>query len=106
MREVRRIAQAIAEGGMFLNAHVEMESAIDAYLAEFEAINKVEPIKGLRWAFSHLDQVTDAQLERIKRLGMYAGLHNPPIIQGALMHHVHGERAGDMPPFIRRQASY
>jgi len=105
MREVRRIAQAIAEGGMFLNAHVEMESAIDAYLAEFEAINKVEPIKGLRWAFSHLDQVTDAQLERMKRLGMYAGLHSRPLIQGALMHKVHGERAWDMPPFRRVQAS-
>jgi predicted amidohydrolase YtcJ len=105
MREVRRIANAVAESGMFLNAHAEMENAIDAYLTEFEAINKVEPIKGLRWAFSHLDQVTDAQLARMKRLGMYAGLHSRPLIQGALMHKVHGERAWDMPPFRRVQAS-
>jgi predicted amidohydrolase YtcJ len=105
MREVRRIAQAIAEGGMFLNAHVEMENAIDAYLDEYEAVNKVEPIKGLRWAFSHLDQVTDLQLARMKRLGMYAGLHSRPLIQGALMHKVHGERAWDMPPFRRVQDS-
>src|SRR6266704_5191782 len=105
MREVRRIAQAIAESGMFLNAHVEMENAIDAYLDVYEAIHKVEPIKGLRWAFSHLDQVTDAQLARMKRLGTYAGLHSRPLIQGALMHKVHGERAWDMPPFRRVQAS-
>jgi predicted amidohydrolase YtcJ len=105
MREVRRIMQAIAEGGMFLNAHVEMENVIDAYLTELEAVNKVEPIKGLRWVFSHLDQVTDAQLGRMKRLGMYAGLHSRPLIQGALMHKVHGERAWDMPPFRRVQAS-
>ena len=105
MREVRRIAQAIAEGGMFLNAHVEMESAIDAYLDVYEAIHKVEPIKGLRWAFSHLDQVTETQLARMKRLGMYAGLHSRPLIQGALMHKVHGERAWDMPPFRRVQDS-
>ncbi|HKW37266.1 MAG TPA: amidohydrolase [Burkholderiales bacterium] len=105
MRQVRRIVQAIAEGGMFLNAHVEMENAIDAYLDEFEAVNKVEPIKGLRWALSHLDQVTDAQLERMKRLGLYAGLHSRPLIQGALMHAVHGERAWDMPPFKRVQES-
>jgi predicted amidohydrolase YtcJ len=105
MREVGRIAHAVAEGGMFLNAHVEMENAIDAYLAEYEALNKVEPIKGLRWAFSHLDQVTEAQLERMKRLGMYAGLHSRPLIQGALMHEVHGERAWDMPPFRRVQES-
>jgi predicted amidohydrolase YtcJ len=105
MRQVRRIAYAIAEGGMFLNAHVEMENTIDAYLAEYEAINMVEPIKGLHWAFSHLDQVTDAQLGRMKRLGMLAGLHSRPLIQGAQMHKVHGERAWDMPPFRRVQAS-
>lgn len=105
MHQVRRIVQAIAEWGMFLNAHVEMENAIDAYLDEYEAVNKVEPIKGLRWAFSHLDQVTDAQLTRMKRLGMYAGLHSRPLIQGALMHQVHGERAWDMPPFRRVQDS-
>src|SRR5206468_4988237 len=93
------------ESGMFLNAHVEMENVIDAYLTELEAVNKVEPIKGLRWVFSHLDQVTDAQLGRMKRLGMYAGLHSRPLIQGALMHKVHGERAWDMPPFRRVQAS-
>jgi predicted amidohydrolase YtcJ len=105
MREVRRIARAVAERGLFLNAHVEMTSAIDAYLAEYEAINRERPIKGLRWVFSHLDQVDDAQLERMKRLGMYAGLHGRPLIQGALMHKAHGERAWDMPPFRRVQAS-
>ena len=105
MREVRRIMQAIAESGMFLNAHVEMENAIDAYLAELEELNKVEPIKGLRWVLSHLDQVSDVQLARMKRLGMYAGLHSRPLIQGALMHKVHGERAWDMPPFKRVQDS-
>ena len=90
---------------MFLNAHVEMENAIDAYLTELEAVNKVEPIKGLRWVLSHLDQVTDAQLERMKRLGMSAQIHSRPLIQGALMHKVHGEKAWDMPPFRRIQDS-
>jgi predicted amidohydrolase YtcJ len=105
MRQVQRILHAIAESGMFLNAHVEMENAIDAYLDQLEMVNKVEPIKGLRWVLSHVDQVTDAQLERMKRLGLYAGLHSRPLIQGALMHAVHGERAWDMPPFKRVQDS-
>src|SRR5262245_28076019 len=105
MRQVQRIMHAVAESGMFLNAHVEMENAIDAYLKELEAVNKVEPIKGLRWVLSHLDQVTEAQLERMKRLGLYAGLHSRPLIQGAMMHAVHGERAWDMPPFKRVQDS-
>jgi predicted amidohydrolase YtcJ len=54
---------------------------------------------------SHLDQVDEAQLERMKKLGIYTALHSRPLIQGALMHTVHGERAWDMPPFSRVQAS-
>jgi predicted amidohydrolase YtcJ len=103
--QFRRIVQALAERGIHLNAHVEMVPAIDAFLDEYEAINKVHPIKGLRWAFSHLDQVTEAQLERMKKLGMSAQLHSRPLIQGALMHKVHGDKAWDMPPFRRVQDS-
>jgi len=105
MRQVQRVLHAVAESGMFLNAHVEMENAIDAYLDVMEAVNKVEPMKGLRWALSHVDQVTEAQLERMKRLGLYAGLHSRPLIQGVLMHTMHGDRAWDMPPFKRVQDS-
>ena len=81
------------------------EPAIDAFLNEYEAINKERPIKGLRWSFSHLDQVTEAQLERMKRLGMTRQIHSRPLIQGALMHKVHGDKAWDMPPFRRIQDS-
>jgi predicted amidohydrolase YtcJ len=105
MAQVRRIGQALAERGLYLNAHVEMEPAIDAYLDEWEAINKIHPIKGLRWTFSHADQVTQAQLERMKKLGMSVQLHSRPLIQGALMHKVHGDKAWDMPPFRRVQDS-
>ena len=93
-----RIARAIAQHGLYLNSHVEMEPAIDAFLSTYEEINREKPIKGLRWAFSHIDQVTPAQIERMKRLGMTAQIHTRPLIQGALMHRFHGERAWTMPP--------
>jgi predicted amidohydrolase YtcJ len=105
MAQMRRVALALAENGLFVNAHVEMSAAIDAFLDQYEAINKVRPIKGLRWTFSHLDQVDDAQLERMKRLGMSAQIHSRPLIQGALMHAVHGDKASEMPPFRRVQDS-
>ena len=63
------------------------------------------PFKGLRWSFSHLDQVDEVQLERMKKLGMTALIHSRPLIQGALMHKVHGDKAWDMPPFRRVQDS-
>jgi predicted amidohydrolase YtcJ len=105
MAQVRRLADALARRGIHLNAHVEMQTAIDAYLQQYEALNKTHPIKGLRWVFSHVDQVTEAQLMRMKRLGMSAQLHSRPLIQGALMHKVHGDKAWDMPPFRRVQDS-
>jgi hypothetical protein len=105
MAQYRRIALALAERGLYLNSHVEMHAAIDAFLDEFESINKERPIKGLRWSLSHLDQVDETQLERMKKLGISAQIHSRPLIQGALMHKVHGDKAWDMPPFRRVQDS-
>jgi predicted amidohydrolase YtcJ len=105
MAQYRRITEALAAHGLHVNSHVEMEPAIDAFLDQYEAINKIHPIKGLRWVFSHVDQVTEAQLARMKKLGMSAQLHSRPLIQGALMHKIHGDKAWDMPPFRRVQDS-
>ncbi len=103
--QMRRVAQALAERGIYLNSHVEMTVVIDAFLNQYEEINKVHPIKGLRWSYSHLDQVSAEQLERMKKLGMTAQIHSRPLIQGALMHKSHGDKAWDMPPFRRVQDS-
>ena len=105
LAQMMRIVRALAERGVYLNSHVEMTNVIDAFLDQYEALNRERPIKGLRWSFSHLDQVTDKQLERMKRLGMNAQIHSRPLIQGVLMHRVHGEAAWDMPPFRRVQDS-
>ncbi len=103
--QMRRVAEALAVRGIYLNSHVEMEPSIDAFLDTYEALDKVQPLKGLRWSFSHLDQVTERQLERMKRLGMSAQIHSRPLIQGALMHKVHGDKAWAMPPMRRIQDS-
>lgn len=105
LAQMMRIVRALAERGVYLNSHVEMENVIDAFLDQYEALNRERPIRGLRWSFSHLDQITAAQLQRMKRLGMNAQIHSRPLIQGVLMHRVHGEAAWDMPPFRRVQDS-
>jgi predicted amidohydrolase YtcJ len=105
LAQMGRIALALAERGLYVDSHVEMTAAIDAFLKEYEAINRERPIKGLRWSFSHLDQITEAQLEGMKKLGMSALIHSRPLIQGTLMHKVHGDKAWEMPPFRRVQNS-
>ena len=105
LAQMMRIVRALAEKGIYLNSHVEMVNVIDAFLDQYEAMNRETPIRGLRWSFSHLDQITDAQLARMKKLGMNAQIHSRPLIQGVLMHRIHGEAAWDMPPFRRVQDS-
>ena len=103
--QMQRIAGALAQRGIYLNSHVEMNGPIEQFVAAYEAIHKVSPIKALRWSFSHLDQIDEQQLQRMKRLGMTAQIHSRPLIQGVLMHKVHGDKAWEMPPFRRVQDS-
>ncbi len=103
--QMKRVASALAQRGVYLNSHVEMNGPIEQFVTAYEEIHKSTPIKGLRWSFSHLDQIDEQQLQRMKRLGMTAQIHSRPLIQGVLMHKVHGEAAWDMPPFRRVQDS-
>ncbi len=105
VKQMQRLASALAARGVYLNSHVEMNGPINQFIAAYEELNKTTPIKGLRWSFSHLDQIDETQLQRMKRLGMTAQIHSRPLIQGVLMHKVHGEAAWDMPPFRRVQDS-
>jgi predicted amidohydrolase YtcJ len=94
----QRLGLALAKNGIHLNVHAQLRGSIDGFLGAMEAINKERPIKGLRWTFSHLDQAQAQDLDRMKRLDLYAQIHSRPTIQGALMFKVHGDLAYDMPP--------
>jgi predicted amidohydrolase YtcJ len=98
MQQWKRVAQAVADRGMHMNIHAQLRGSIEAFLTALEEINRVKPIKGLRWAFSHADQLERRDIERMKRLGMYVQLHSRPTIQGGLMMKVHGDRTLSMPP--------
>ncbi len=99
MAQWRRVAQAVADKGMHLNVHAQLRGSIERFLTEIEDINKVKPIKGLRWTFSHVDQLEPQDLDRLRRLGMYLQIHSRPTIQGVLFQDVYGDRAYAMPPF-------
>jgi predicted amidohydrolase YtcJ len=105
MVQWRRIVQAVADKGIPLNVHAQLRGSIERFLTEIEAVNKVKPIKGLRWTFSHVDQIEPQDLDRLRRLGMYVQLHSRPTIQGVLFHNVFGDKAYDMPPLRMVQDS-
>jgi predicted amidohydrolase YtcJ len=101
----RRIATEIAKDGLPLHVHAELHNTIDAFLDQIESINREHPIKNLRWTFAHLNQVNASQLERMKKLGMYAAVHPWAIINGGFMHEGFGDGAYDMPPLRTIQNS-
>lgn len=105
LEQWRRIATAVAKSGIALHVHATLDGSIDAFLTEIEQINKQYPIKNLRWAFAHLDQINQAQLERMKSLGMYAAVGSRPPVMGGIFHDLHGDRSYDMPPLKLIQES-
>jgi len=101
----RRLAMEIARAGLPLHVHAELHDTIDAFLDQIEAVNKEYPIKNLRWELAHINQINAAQLERMKKLGMYAAVHPWAVINGGIMHEGFGEGASDMPPLATIQSS-
>jgi predicted amidohydrolase YtcJ len=105
LEQWRRMAMEIAKAGLPLHVHAELHDTIDAFLDQIEAVNKEHPVKSLRWTLAHVNQINAPQLERMKKLGMYAAVHPWAVINGAIMHEEFGDGAYDMPPLATIQNS-
>jgi len=105
LEQWQRMATEIAKAGLPLHVHAELHDTIDAFLDQIEAIHKEHPIKNLRWTLAHVNQINSAQLERMKKLGMYAAVHPWAVINGGIMHDEFGDGAYDMPPLSSIQNS-
>jgi predicted amidohydrolase YtcJ len=101
----RRLAMEIAKNRLPLHVHAELTHTIDAFLDQIEAVNKVYPVKNLRWMLAHFNQSNASQLERMKRLGMYAAVHPWNVINGGIMHEIFGDDSYEQPPLATIQAS-
>ncbi len=101
----RRIVTEVAKAGMPLHVHTNFTETIDAFLDQIEAVNKEYPIRNLRWVLAHFNQPNAAQLERMKKLGMYAAVHPWAVINGGINLRQFGDAALDMAPLATIQAS-
>jgi hypothetical protein len=105
LEQWRRMAMEIARAGLPLHVHANLTGTIDAFLDQIEAVNAVYPVRNLRWALAHVNQINALQLERMKRLGMYAAVHPWGVINAGIMHERFGEAAYDLAPFATIQKS-
>ena len=97
LAEWRRMADAIAKAGLPLHVHANLTNTIDAFLDQIEAVHREHPIKNLRWTLAHVNQLDTPQLERMKKLNMYAAVHPWAVINGGINREVFGDAALDMP---------
>jgi predicted amidohydrolase YtcJ len=82
-----------------------VENTITTFLDQIEQVNLEYPIRTLRWALAHVDQINASHLERMKKLGMYLAVHTRPVVMGGIYKRVHGDRTLDMPPLQLIQQS-
>jgi len=94
-----RIAREVARAGMPLHSHTTLEHTFNGFLDQIETINREFPVRNLRWVLIHDEQVTAPHLERMKNLGITAGLQPRATIMGGIYHRAHGDRAYTMPDF-------
>lgn len=105
LHQWRRIATEVARAGLPLHVHATVENTITTFLDQIEQVNLEYPVRNLRWALAHVDQINASHLARMKKLGMYLAVHTRPIVMGGIYKRVHGESTLDMPPLALIQQS-
>jgi predicted amidohydrolase YtcJ len=100
-----RLVNEVAKAGMPLHVHAELHNTFDTFLDQIDEVNKQYPVRNLRWVFAHVNQINAAQLDRMKKLGMYAAVHPWAVVNGGIMHEEFGDGAFDMPPLRTIQNS-
>lgn len=94
----RRIVAAIARAGLPLHVHANFRATIHAFLDEIERVHRDVPVRNLRWAFAHANELDASHIERMKGLGMYAAVHPWAVINGRINREIFGDDALRMPP--------
>jgi predicted amidohydrolase YtcJ len=100
-----RFAAVVAKAGIQALLHTQTPEAVEGKLLQIEKVAKEAPVRQLRWALMHMEGVTPAQIERMKKLNMFIAIHPREIVTGGLLRRVHGDKALAMPPLREIQDS-
>jgi len=101
----RRVAAEVAKAGLPLHVHANLSATIGAFLDQIESIDRETPVRNLRWTLAHVNQISAADLARMKKLGLSAAVHPWAVINGGINRTVFGRAALDMAPLRTIQSS-
>ena len=69
-QEVLDVYQRVADAGWALSQHTIREEEIERYLKIMEQVAAKTPLSSLRWTLEHVFEITPAQIERLKKIGV------------------------------------
>jgi predicted amidohydrolase YtcJ len=98
LEEYQKLVTEAAKNRWSIQQHTTLGTTAKAYLDIYEAVDRQYPIKDLRWSLAHMEMVTQADLERMKRLGMGVTIQDRQVIGSELMKQAWGEAAASGPP--------
>jgi predicted amidohydrolase YtcJ len=94
-----RLLQFFAEGGYSFQLAARLDNMARQWLDVIEQVHAVTPFSRQRVSFSHLDDVTEETIERIKKLGGGFAVQDRMALTGELDVKLWGEaRASNAPP--------
>jgi hypothetical protein len=96
--ELYTIARWAAERGLTLTQHWQNAKVVDAFLDVVERVNKDIPVAPLRWSIAHLNDASDANLARMKALGVGWAVQNAMYFEGEAFAQQRGEAVGRRAP--------
>lgn len=80
--ELYAIAKWAAERGFTLTQHWQNAKVVDAFLDVVERVNRDIPVAPLRWSIAHLNDASDANLARMRQLGVGWAVQNAMYFEG------------------------
>jgi predicted amidohydrolase YtcJ len=98
LEDYAKLVTEAAKNRWPIQQHTTLGTTAKAYLDIYEAVDRQHPIRDLRWSLAHVEMISDADLQRMKRLGMGATIQDRQVIGSELMKQAWGEAAASGPP--------
>jgi predicted amidohydrolase YtcJ len=100
------VLMAAAAGSWSVQTHAMQPQTIGVLLDAFEKVNQEYPMRHLRWTITHADNISPAQFERAKHLGLNLQLRSTPVLGNrAAIEDKFGDATYQMPPLRQVQES-
>ena len=101
LEEFYQVARWAAQQGMTLTQHWHEDETVDHLLDVFARVNREFAIAPLRWSIAHLNNATEANLKRMKELGVGWAMQDAMYLEGDRAVVEHGEKALERMPPLR-----